>query len=215
MTTVHNCVKDSMINYNSVFSTRWKVLSHVFFCIGTGYQWSGDSVYCTAHSPDRRWKADRKAPLSVRDFMVFFDEQESKRKNNPNSPIKKDDAVVALNRKFLAFHSSFLIDHIDELVDNNIAINDDQLPKNMDINGGNSLFWCPPEKMAKDWRDALVEAGTIMLGLIKNHYANGDDSDEAVWTCKVSKKTYFQMKEHVELVKTNKYKTKKAKQKVV
>lgn len=210
MTTVHDCVKDSMINYNSIFSTRWHVLKHVFFCIGTGYQWSGDSIYCTAQSSDRRWKASRKAPLSVRDFMVFFDEQESKRKNNKNYPFQKDDAVVALNRKFLAFHASFLVEHIDELVDNQIAITDD-LPKKIHIDGGNSLFWNPPEQMAKDWRDALVDTGTIMLELIKNHYANGDDSDTAVWSCKVTKKTYFQMKEHVELVKTKKYKAKKKK----
>lgn len=209
MTTVHDCVKDSMINYNSIFSTRWHVLHHVFFSIGAGYQWSGDSIYCIAQSSDRRWKVSRKAPLSFRDFMVFFDQQDSKRKNNTNYPFQKDDAVVALNRKFLAFHASFLVDHIDELVDNQIAITDDDLPNKIHVDGGNSLFWFPPEKMAKDWRDALVEAGTIMLNLIKNHYANGDDSDTAVWSCNVTKKTYFQMKEHVELVKTKQYKAKK------
>jgi hypothetical protein len=212
MTTVHDCVKDTMVNYNSAFDTRWRVLRHVFFCIGTGYQWSGGGIYCTAHNPDRRWKADRKAPLSVRDFLVHFDEEQSKRKNNPNQYfLKKDDAVIALNRKFLSFHSGFLIEHIDELVDNNIALDDSQLPKNIDINGGNSLFWHPPVTMDKEWRDALVEVGTIMLELIKNRYANGDDSESAVWSCNVSKKTYFQMKEHVELVRTKKYKLKSTK----
>lgn len=212
MTTVYDCVKDTMVNYNSAFDTRWRVLSHVFFCIGTGYYWSGNSIGCSAKDSNRRWTKERKAPLSVRDFLVHFDEDVSKRKNNPDFVgLKKDDSVVNLNRKFLMFHSEFLIDHMDELVDNNIAITDDQLPKNMSINGGNSLFWFPPETMDKDWRDALVESGTIMLELIKNHYANGDDSDTAVWSCKVSKKTYFQMKEHVELVRIKQYKSKKKK----
>lgn len=214
MTTVHDTVKDGMINYNSIFPTRWHVLKHVFFCSGSGYQWSGESMYCTGQNTDRRWKVGRVAPLSFRDFMVFFDEQESKRQNRLNDPFQKDPAVVALNRKFLAFHAGFLVEHMDELVDNQIAISDDDLPKNIDINGGNSLFWFPPEKMAKDWREALVEAGTTMLTLIKNHYANGDDSEDAVWTCKVTQKTYFQMKEHVELVKTQKYKPKKSKKQV-
>ena len=200
MTTVKKIAKDMILNYNSCYASRWRVLHYLFFTLGTGNHWSGGSIYQESYLT----KAIKK-PYGVSDFLKDFDKNVAWSKANPHCSVQKEDSIIELHRKFHIFHAEFVVENIDELSSHIIAIEDENLPKLTDIDAGNHLFWNPPEELDKDWRKALIEAGTIMSGIIKEKHSKTADSGDVIWQEKGAKKLYLKMVSHVEAIKNKTY----------